>query len=346
MLKLGKLAGAAALAALTMFSGAAFAADYVLKGGTGTGDSTALGRAGDYFKEIIEERSGGRIGVTWYPNGQLGGEVALLNQLNDGILQFATLSTAVSSSLNPKLDVMYLPYFLPKAWDSFYAFAKSDAAPELLGLLEKNGITGLAFIPYGADALAYNGPVVRKPADAAGIKLRSAESVNVRLTLNALGFNAVPLAWTETYQSIQTKVVDGLSTPPTMILQARFHEVIKNAVITEHLFGQHVFWISSDVLKGMPEDLQKMVREAAAEASDRAAKELREGEAAAIADLESKGVVITRVSDEEIAAFRAATTPVVRDFEKRINDQTGDGREFMSRIYGAIGQNYEEIVGK
>src|SRR5690606_13011546 len=117
----------------------------------------------------------------WYPNGQLGGEVALLNQLNDGVLQFATLSTAVSSSLNPKLDVMYLPYFLPQAWDSFEEFAGSEAATELLGTLSQHGIEGVGLIPYGVDALAFNGPVVRSPEDASGIKLRSAESVNVRM---------------------------------------------------------------------------------------------------------------------------------------------------------------------
>lgn len=322
------------------------AADFVLKGATGTGDTTALGRAGLYFKEIVEEKSGGKIEVTWYPNGQLGGEVALLNQLNDGILQFATLSTAVSSSLNPKLDVMYLPYFLPKAWDSFEEFASSEAAAELLGTLSKHGIEGVGLIPYGVDALAYNGSPVRSPADASGIKLRSAESVNVRMTLEAMGFNAVPLPWTEAYQAIQTKVVDGLSTPPALVKQARFAEVVSNLVISGHLFGQHVFWIRGDALAGLPDDLKELVRSAAKEASDRAWQELREAEEATISELDGLGLTVTRLTDEEREVFKKATVVVVREFEKRIDGDSGDGREFMRRIYSATGQDYDALVAE
>lgn len=338
--------GAAALTSVILSAGTAYSADFVLKGASGTGDTTALGRAGLYFKEIVEEKSDGRIGVTWYPNGQLGGEMALLNQLNDGIIQFATLSTAVSSSLNMKLDVMYLPYFLPEAWGSFKAFSESEAASEMLSVLEPNGILGLGFIPYGADALAYNGPVVRKPADAAGIKLRSAESVNVRLTLDSLGFNSVPLPWTETYQSIQTQVVDGLSTPPALVYQSRFHEVVDNVVVSEHLFGQHVFWIRDDALKAMPDELQAIVRESAHAATVRAWEELEAGEEEALSDLEAHGLTVTRLTEEERAAFRKATVPVVRDFEKRLDDRLGDGRAFMTRIYNAVGQDYEALIAE
>lgn len=325
---------------------AAQAADFVLKGATGTGDTTALGKAGLYFKEIVEEKSDGKVEVTWYPNGQLGGEVALLNQLNDGILQFATLSTAVSSSLNPKLDVMYLPYFLPQAWDSFEQFAASEAATELLGTLSAHGIVGVGLIPYGVDSLAYNGSPVRSPTDASGIKLRSAESVNVRMTLEAMGFNAVPLPWTEAYQSIQTKVVDGLSTPPALVKQARFHEVVNNLVISGHLFGQHVFWIRQDALAGMPEDLQEVVRAAAKEASDRAWNELREAEEVTIGELDDLGLTVTRLSDEEREVFKKATVPVIRAFEMRIDDVSSDGREFMRRIYSATGQDYDALVAE
>ena len=337
---------AACSAAMLFAASPASAATYTLKGATGTNDTTALGKVGQYFKEIVEKKSNGEIEVRWFGNGQLGGEASLLNQLNDGVLQFATLSTAVSSSLNPKLDVLYLPYFLPDPWVTFETkFASSAAAKELLGALSKQGIEGQAFIPYGVDALAYKGSPVRSPEEAKGKKLRSAESVNVRTTLEGMGFNAVPLPWTEAYQSIQTKVVDGLSTPPMMVKQARFSEVVDNMTLSGHLFGVHVFWLREDAIAKMPENLKAIVRSSAKEASERATKELNSMEASIIAELEKGGIKVWRLSDAERERFVKATVPVVRNFEQRIDKSSGDGKAFMRRMYEATGQNYDKVVG-
>jgi TRAP-type C4-dicarboxylate transport system substrate-binding protein len=338
---------AACAAAMLLTAAPAWAATFTLKGATGGNDTTALGKIGLYFKEIVEKKSNGEVEVRWFTNGQLGGEAALLNQLNDGVLQFATLSTAVSSSLNPKLDVLYLPYFLPDPWVTFETkFAGSAASKELLGALSKQGIAGEAFIPYGVDALAYKGTPVRSPEEAKGKKLRSAESVNIRTTLEAMGFNAVPLPYTEAYQSIQTKVVDGLSTPPMLVKQARFNEVVDNLTISGHLFGVHVFWMREDAIAKMPDSLKAMVRAAAREASERASKELKAMEAGIISDLEKGGIKVWRLTDAQRDRFLKATVPVVRNFEQRIDKSTGDGKAFMQRMYEATGQNYDKVVGQ
>ena len=285
--KMSGIFAACTAAALVFAAGSATAATYTLKGASGTNDTTALGKVGLYFKEIVEKKSNGEVEVRWFPNGQLGGEAALLSQLNDGVLQFATLSTAVSSSLNPKLDVLFLPYFMPDPWVTFEKkFVGSAASSELLGALSKQGIQGQAFIPYGVDALAYKGSPVRTPEEAKGKKMRSAESVNVRTTLEGMGFNAVPLPWTEAYQSIQTKVVDGLSTPPMMVKMARFSEVTDNLTLSGHLFGVHVFWLREDAMAKMPENMKAIVRSSAREASERAVKELRAMETNIIDEME------------------------------------------------------------
>src|SRR5690606_15843708 len=135
-------------------------------------------------------------------------------------------------------------------------------------------------------------------------------------------------------------------TPPALVYQSRFHEVVDNVVVSEHLFGQHVFWIRDDALKAMPDELQAIVRESAHEATVRAWEELEAGEEEALSELEAHGLTVTRLTEEERAAFRKATVPVVRDFEKRLDDRLGDGRAFMTRIYNAVGQDYEALIAE
>lgn len=338
---------AIAVAVIALTGGAADAATYTLRGGTVATDSTPLGRVGAYFKEIVEKKSKGQIEVKWHPNAQLGGEVAILNQMNDGVIQFATLSTAISSSLNPKLDVMYLPYFLPNAWETYEnRFRGSPAESELLGGLSKVGITGLGLIPYGVDALAYKGAPIRTLEEAKGRKLRAAESVNIRTTLESMGLNAVPLPWNEVYPSIQTKVVEGLTTPPFMVKGARLNEVVDNMTLADHLFGVYVFWLREDALAKLPNEMKTLVREAAKEAVERGWRELRALELTSTAELEKVGVKVWRLSDAEKARFMKATLPVVRNFEQRIEKSSGDGRAFMRKMYQATGQDYDKIVGQ
>lgn len=342
-----KPVAALAAAALLAYSGAALSAEFTLRGGTATNDTTPLGRVGQYFKEAVEKGSSGRIEVRWHGNGQLGGEAAILNQLNDGVVQFATLSTAVSSSLNPRLDVMYLPYFFPEGWDTYEKrFRGTPAETELLGSLKHVGIGGYGMIPYGIDALAYKGAPIRTLEDIKGRKLRSAESVNVRTTLESIGFNAVPLPWTEVYPSIQTKVVEGLSTPPFMVKLARFHEVVDNMTLAGHLFGVHVFWVREDAISKLPDDLKTVVRNAAKAASEKGWRELYALEGQSTADVEKMGIKVWRLSDAEKARFIKATVPVVRNFEQRIDKGAGDGRAFMRRMYQATGQDYDKVVGQ
>lgn len=336
-----------AVMALMVAGGSTLAAQYSIKGATGSNDTTPLGKIGDYFKEIVEKKSNGQVEVKWYGNGLLGGETAILNQLNDGVIQFATLSTAVSSTLNPKLDIMFLPYFLPDNWDTFdQKFGNSPAADELLGSLKNLGISGYAFIPYGVDALVYKGAPIRTLEDTKGRKLRSAESVNIRTTLESLGFNAVPLPWNEVYPSIQTKVVAGLSTPPFMVKLARFHEVVDNMTLSGHLFGSHIFWMRDDAINKLPDNLKPIVRAAAKEASERAWKELRDLEGSIVSEVEKMGVKVWRLSDAEKARFIKVTVPVVRNFEQRIDKSSGDGKAFMRRMYEATGQNYDKVIAQ
>ena len=336
-----------AATALALAGSPAVSAPYTLRGGTVAPDSTPLGRVGGYFKEIVEAKSKGQIEVKWHPSAQLGGEMAILNQMNDGVIQFATLSTAISSSLNPKLDVMYLPYFLPDGWETYETkFRGSSAEAELLGGLGKAGIAGLGLLPYGVDALAYKGTPIRTLDEAKGRKLRAAESVNIRTTLESMGFNAVPLPWNEVYPSIQTRVVEGLTTPPLILKGARLNEVVDNMTLAGHLFGVYVFWMREDALAKLPNDMKALVREAAKEATDRGWRELRALEATSTTDLEKAGVKIWRLSEAEKARFMRATLPVVRNFEQRIEKSSGDGRAFMRKMYQATGQNYDKIVGQ
>jgi TRAP-type C4-dicarboxylate transport system substrate-binding protein len=329
-------------------SGVPYAKDtFEFKGASATVPSHPLGKAGSYFKEIVEKKSQGRIKIKWYVGGALGGEQAILNQLKDGVVQFATLSTAIAGTLNPKVMTMFTPYFIMD-WDNFNnQFLKSKSSKTLLNGLQKFGIQGYNWVPYGFDALAYKGDPIRTFEDCKGRKLRAAESYVIKGTLEALGFNTSPIPWNEAYQSIQQKVVDGLTTPPGMVKMGRFDELVDNLTLSNHLFGTHVFWVKEDTLTKLPDDLKQIFLESIHEACLKEQKEAQGLDEKSVDDMRKKEIKIWTLSKEETKRWVKATSIVYKEHESRIDKFSGDGRAFMQQIFKSLGRDYDrEVYGK
>ena len=324
------------------------AAEVIELRGATTGNLThPYARGGEVFLKILEAKSVGQIKGKWYHSGQVGGEMDIVNQLTNNTLQFGTISCAVAGSLNPKVMTMYSPYLI-KDWDTFTnKWVGSEGANLILGSLKANGFIGLGWIPYGFNALAYRDPPIRTLEECKGRKIRAAQAYTIKGTLEALGMNAPPLPFTEVFQSIQQGVIDGLSTPPGVLMSFRLEEVVNNLTMSDHLFGTYIFWMSEKTLASMPADLRKMTIDAAIEACAKQQKESQDFDDKAVALLKTKGVKVWTISQQEKARWIAATNKVVIDHEQKIDNKSHDGRKFMSTVYKSLGRDYEkEILGR
>jgi len=89
-----------------------------------------------------------------------------------------------------------------------------------------------------------------------------------------------------------------------------------------------------------------MVVEAAREACDKEQKAMKGYDEVATETLKSKGVKVWKISDQERARWVAATKKVVIEHEKKIDEKSHDGRQFMRTLYNSLGRNYDkEILG-
>jgi len=317
---------------------------FELRGGTTGALTHPYARGGEVFLKILEAKSGGKITGRWYHSGQVGGEMDVLNQLNNNTLQFGTISCAIMGTLNPKVMTMYSP-FLIKDWDTFTnKWVGSEGANLILGSLKDNGLLGLGWIPYGFNALAYRDPAIRTLEDCKGRKIRAAQAYTIKGTLEALGMNAPPLPFTEVFQSIQQGVIDGLSTPPGIMVANRLQEVVNNITLSDHLFGTYIFWMREQTLSSMPADMRTMVIDAAIEACAKQQKESKDFDDKAVAFLKTKGVKVWTINQQEKTRWIAATNKVVIDHEQKIDAKSHDGRKFMNAVYKSLGRDYEKEI--
>ena len=319
---------------------------FELKGGTATNIEHPRAKAGLNFIKLLEAKSGGKIKGKWYPNAQLGGEEALLSQLNNNTIQFVTLSCALAGTLNPKVMTMYTPYLILD-WDMlFNKWIGSEGADLILNSLKSQGIIGLGWVPYGYNVLGYVDPPIRTLEDCKGRKIRSAASYTIKGTIEALGANATPIPWPDTFMAIQQKTVQGCTAPSGTLVESRLYEVINNITEAQHLFGTHVLWFREETLRKMPADLQKIVIDSAREACDQQQKEMKGYDEKATEFMKTKGVKVWTIDPKEKTRWIAATRKVVIEHEKKIDEKSKDGRSFMRTLYKSLGRDYDkEILG-
>ena len=121
-----------------------------------------------------------------------------------------------------------------------------------------------------------------------GLKLRVP---NAATNLAMPNMSAPPLPrwlFSEVYLALQTNSVDGQENPLPTIQAQKFYEVQKYLALTNHILNDQLYLVSNETLASLPEDLQKVVRDAAEDAAKYHSKLFQDGEAELIGFLKSR----------------------------------------------------------
>ena len=275
-----------------------------------------------HFKELVEKRSNGRIAVDVKHSGQLGAHRDYMEQMQMGSLEMAEVNVAVISGFDPKFMVFDLPYVsksvaaLQKLLDGGLAKTFSDS------LESKTGVKVIGWmIRSPRNMYIYTKPVVTA-ADFAGMKVRIMESPVMRRTFELLGAVPVPLAATERYMALQTKVVDAAENSTALVIAQKEYEVTRFLSRTEHFISPNIIAIDSKFLGKLPADLQKILTDAGDEAGRFATKLDSESEADALKELTRLGMTVNDVPDK--SSFIQKVGPIYAEYRNQIGGDLVD----------------------
>ncbi|MFA5385956.1 MAG: TRAP transporter substrate-binding protein DctP, partial [Eubacteriales bacterium] len=127
------------------------------------------------FAQLVKERSKERIEITLYPDGQLAkGERELLEAVQQGSIDFYVGSTGPVSGFSPSMGILDLP-FLFGDYAHVDKVLDGPLGRQLLDDLDQANLKGLAFWENGFRNLTNSKRVVKLPADAKGLKIRTME---------------------------------------------------------------------------------------------------------------------------------------------------------------------------
>jgi len=308
----------ASLAIVVAFSASALAADpIVIKFSHVVAENTPKGQMATKFRDLVEEKLGGKVVVEVYPNSQLFGDNKVLEAMLLGDVQLAAPALSKFQKYTKQLQVFDLP-FLFKDMDAVEAFQASDTGQRLYTTMEDKGIKGLGYLHNGLKQLSANSPM-RVPADAAGKKFRIMTSDVLAAQFEAV--DAIPLKkpFSEVFTLLQTKAIDGQENTWSNIYSKKFFEVQAYITETNHGLLDYLLISSSMFWNSMPDDIRAGVDAALEEAriyGNKVSFAKAEEDKQKIA--ESGRCEIIQLTAEERQKWVEAMKPVWKKFEDDI----------------------------
>ena len=257
---------------------------------------TALDTFADAFRELAEAATGGGVEVRLFPSGTLGQEREVVQQLQEGLVDFMVSGTAIWGSVAPKLQVFDFP-FLWRDWDHAHGVADGRVGREAADYMEAAvGVRPLAWgDSFGFRHVITRSRDVREPAGLRGLKLRTIQSPIYVKAVELMGASPTPMAFGEVYTSLQTGVIDGYEHDASTTLQQRFFEVARFMARTGHIAGVLGLWASAVGLGRIPPELRPRLEAAALEAARRQRAMGAAEDRTATASLAEQGMTIREI---------------------------------------------------
>lgn len=251
------------IAALSFSSAGLASADSIrLTMATESGDrDSAQGQAINRISELVEEKSDGRITINVYYQDEIGGPQELFDQLVRGNIDL--MLTWPHTSYDERLGVLHLPY-LSLGWDeALETYGRDGWLSEIIGpLFSDIGLEYLGPFPEGFGGIATRNTYATNYEDARGIRVRSQPIFPLPQTVRAMGFQAVPIDWSEVYTSIQTGVVDGDSGNVIFWPHTYFSDLLDYYVHSQHNFSFYAFLMNQDAWQALDDQDRTIISDA------------------------------------------------------------------------------------
>ena len=300
--------------------------EIVLRLGHGTATSSLYHAGSVKFKELVEEKTDGKVKIEIYSDGQLGHDRELIDAMGLGSMDMGMVGVEPVVTLAEKLQVVNLPYLF-KDRDTAYSVLDGEVGKEMVqDLPQKSGIRVLDYFENGFRHVSNSRGEINSIEDLSRLDIRTPESPVSLSIFRALGANPTPMSFGELYTGLQQGTVDGQENPVSLFYTTNFYEVQDHLALTRHMYSPMMLVISEQKWSSMSSEIQDAIIEASAEARDYERLLSQQQEEEYIEKVLEKGVTIT---EPELEPFIEATRVVHQDFEEKFP-------EFYQRLLEAV----------
>lgn len=323
-------ASCAALAAVA-FSAPAFAQvkertiKFAMQNSAGSAQYDAAVR----FADLVKAKSGGKIKVNVFGGGTLGKDTAVVSAMQGGTVDMCVMNSSLLAGVVKEMAVYDFPFVFGTEQEA-YTVVDGAFGKKLHAMLEPKGLVGLSYWELGFRHFHNSKRPIAKFEDLQGLKIRVIETPIYVDFMRAMGANPVPLPYPELYGALEQGAVDGGTQPVINMTNAKLYEVQKYFSLTGHMYNPQSVIYSKKIWDNFSAEEKKLLQDAADEARDYQRKISRERNAAGLAELKAKGMLINELPAADRAKIKEKAQPVVDKYTKQI------GEPLVNELYAAV----------
>lgn len=187
------------------------------------------------FAQEVEKRTNGQVKFQIYAGASLYKPTQQFDALANGSLDMSVYPLAYSGGKLPATNLTLMPALI-ESYQQAYDWEKQPIGKWLEDYLDQHGVKIITWIWQGGGVASRDKPIL-VPADVKGLKTRGAGK-EIELMLQAAGASIATFPSTETYNAMQSGVVDALWTSSASLISFRLQEVAKYVTTAR----DHTFW--------------------------------------------------------------------------------------------------------
>lgn len=269
------------------------------------------------FSNLVSARSQGRLRVKVYEDATAGNQSAIFQGLRNGALDLSVLSQGVITSVVPEAAAFGLP-FLFSSKEKAWRVLEGVSGRRYIKKLADQGLVALSYWDIEIRHLTNSVRPVRKPADVAGLRIRTPPDPLAIDVFSALDADVRVLNFSDLHEALRLRIVDGQENPVLNVAVMKLYEVQKYLSLTGQKYSIFVFLITKSARDRLPASERTIVEEAAKEATQYHRTLVAGEEVEAMRTLVDHGMKVNRVDH---APFIAATSKI---YEKWLSSGIGD----------------------
>lgn len=272
----------------------------------------------DKFKEVVEEKSGGKISVTVH-KGTLGeNESELVEKLEMGAANMIVASPGFMTGIGvPQVDIFSLNYLF-SSFDHWEAALDGEFGARMQEVVKEKTGNNFKIMAYWSSSVRdyYGKKPITAPADLKGMTIRTQSSQVQQEFWKGAGAVPTSVAWGELYQALQQGVVDSAENDYTSLMLKEHHKTGNGHYIceTHHDYTTRLLLMNGNFYDGLSEEQRGWIDEGvkACTEEERAVvyRMFKESKEKVLAD----GAEVTAFEDMDIDAFKAIALPIQDKF--------------------------------
>ena len=243
----------------------------------------------------------------------------LLGMTENGELDGCYFSSSYLAARVPTLGVFDQHFRVPDRQRAYAMFDGALGERFARDIADRTGYRLLACWDNGFRHISSSRPV-RRPADCAGLRLRTLDNESHQRVFRALGFSPEIIDVKDLPEAVASGRVDAQENPLTNIYNFGLHKTHRHVTLTRHLLGIALLLVNGKRFDSLSASAQEELRHAAGQATATQRRLADEEDTSCASALAAEGAEILQLDDDVRAEFAARTGRAVEETRAQFPD--------------------------